>query len=835
MIKKCSVVLCALLFSTLFLLTCTGESPFKPENATVILTMENSGGHRDPATVTDTVGNRVRINLIGYLPSYIDSVHVLIGAGAVTDTDFTFPKTTSWADSQWIEIVFHSTGTRTVTVTVFVEGKEKTVTATIVVVGKTVNHAPVLDVSGVRNIVIAQTCSLSLSTTDVDSGQTFTYAMIKAPQGATLNANIFKWTPPTGHTGTDTVKFTVTDNGKPPMSDTQTVYITVSSQITVPVKVLGVKAVSKINGYFIFSWNKVSNADSYDVFRSQDTVNFQKIGSTSDSLFGDTVKTGSFYYYVVAVNGAGPSPSSDIIYSGSVNRPPVVQPQSVNTGRDAAITITLVANDPDGDVMTQWRLPVAARHGTATLSNPAIGSVVYTPNAGFIGVDTFAVDGYDGSLWSLSPANVIVTVDSSKIAPKIQTQPRPDTTVHQGGTVTFTVAINNAFPTPTFKWYQGTKGSGVMKDSSTNPLYQKTGVSIADSGNYYVVVVNGSGSDTSTYAHLTVNVPPLIVADPATPPAKCPGDSVSFAVTATGTPPLSYQWQVGGNNIAGATSATYHIASVTSANAGSHTCVVTNVCGAAAAATSQGAVLTVNAASTAPLGATATPTNICAGDSSLISVSGGSLGTGASWKWYTDLACTIPISGINTGATVTVSPASTATYYVRGEGTCGKTTISSIMVKVDTASTAPAGASVTPAKINAGASSTLSVTGGFLGTGASWKWFTNAGCTTPASGANTGASITVTPASTTTYYVRAEGACGNTATASVTVTVVRVIQISSSGQHTLFVKSDSTLWACGSDYHGELCDGGTTNQPTPIQVKTNVISAATGGLGSVSI
>jgi hypothetical protein len=137
MIKKYSFVLCALLFTTLFLLACTGESPFKPENATVNLSMENSDGYRDSATITDTVENHVRINLIGYLPSYIDSVKVVIETSTATDTNFTFPKSTSWADSQRIDIMFLSEGTRTVTVTVFVEGKEKHMTATIVVVGNT--------------------------------------------------------------------------------------------------------------------------------------------------------------------------------------------------------------------------------------------------------------------------------------------------------------------------------------------------------------------------------------------------------------------------------------------------------------------------------------------------------------------------------------------------------------------------------------------------------------------------------------------------------------------------------------------------------------------------
>jgi hypothetical protein len=217
---------------------------------------------------------------------------------------------------------------------------------------------------------------------------------------------------------------------------------------------------------------------------------------------------GLYKIVFTATNGNAVAKDTVKITVNKTDRAPVVQTQSVNTGRDAAITITLIANDPDNDAITQWRLPTAARHGTASLANPAIGSVVYTPNAGFIGVDTFAVDAYDGTLWSLTPANVIVTIDSSKIAPKIQTQPRPDTTVNQGATVAFTVAINNAFPTPTFTWYKGTKGSGASVQSGTNPSYQKTGVAAADSGNYYVIVANASGSDTSAYAHLMVLVPP---------------------------------------------------------------------------------------------------------------------------------------------------------------------------------------------------------------------------------------------------------------------------------------------------------------------------------------
>ncbi len=55
-----------------------------------------------------------------------------------------------------------------------------------------------------------------------------------------------------------------------------------------------------------------------------------------------------------------------------------------------------------------------------------------------------------------------------------------------------------------------------------------------------------------------------------------PGNTATFTVTATGTAPLTYQWRKNGTNISGATSSAYTIASVTTANAGTYSVVVSN-------------------------------------------------------------------------------------------------------------------------------------------------------------------------------------------------------------------------------------------------------------------
>lgn len=80
----------------------------------------------------------------------------------------------------------------------------------------------------------------------------------------------------------------------------------------------------------------------------------------------------------------------------------------------------------------------------------------------------------------------------------------------------------------------------------------------ADHGSSFrAVVSNGSGSATSTAALLTVNAAPAdprIVTQP-TDQTVTAGQPVSFAVTATGTAPLRYQWKKNGMDLVGETSA----------------------------------------------------------------------------------------------------------------------------------------------------------------------------------------------------------------------------------------------------------------------------------------
>ena len=77
-----------------------------------------------------------------------------------------------------------------------------------------------------------------------------------------------------------------------------------------------------------------------------------------------------------------------------------------------------------------------------------------------------------------------------------------------------------------------------------------------------------------------------------------PGANAIFTVSASGTAPLTYQWRKNGTAIAGATSASYTITSVTAANAGNYSVIVSNAVGTV---TSNIAILTISSGSTTPI------------------------------------------------------------------------------------------------------------------------------------------------------------------------------------------------------------------------------------------
>ena len=149
-------------------------------------------------------------------------------------------------------------------------------------------------------------------------------------------------------------------------------------------------------------------------------------------------------------------------------------------------------------------------------------------------------------------------------------------------------ALAAGMPQPRYQWF----AKGLPISHGTNATLTLFNVQPGAAGEYYLLASNALSMATSTVVILTVNTnpsAPVIV----TPPASVtvfPGQTAKFTVSARGVPVPSYQWQVEGAAIPGATAPTLSVGNAIPSLSGTHYSVlVSNAFGS----TNVVAVLTV--------------------------------------------------------------------------------------------------------------------------------------------------------------------------------------------------------------------------------------------------
>ncbi|HGY91448.1 MAG TPA: HYR domain-containing protein, partial [Planctomycetes bacterium] len=218
-------------------------------------------------------------------------------------------------------------------------------------------------------------------------------------------------------------------------------------------------------------------------------------------------------------------------------------------------------------------------YGPPTVSDNCPG-VTFALTAGFASGSTFpsgttvvTFTATDGS-GNTDSCSFNVTVNGS--APTITGQP-VSLTVCEGDPASFTVTATGAGPL-SYQWRFG----GVPIPGATSSSFTIAATTVADDGNYDVVVSNACGSVTSAPASLTIETVPVVTADPQSQNA-CEGSMVTFQVAASGGS-LTYQWRFNGSDLVGETNDTLVLPAVTLADAGDYDVVVTNSCGSTASA-----------------------------------------------------------------------------------------------------------------------------------------------------------------------------------------------------------------------------------------------------------
>lgn len=95
------------------------------------------------------------------------------------------------------------------------------------------NQAPILGSIGPKSVKENELLGFNITASDPD-GDGLSYTASNLPTGATFDpaSQEFSWMPGVGDEGNYTVQFTVTDNGSPPLSDSENFTITVDAIVT---------------------------------------------------------------------------------------------------------------------------------------------------------------------------------------------------------------------------------------------------------------------------------------------------------------------------------------------------------------------------------------------------------------------------------------------------------------------------------------------------------------------------------------------------------------------------------------------------------------------------
>ena len=276
-------------------------------------------------------------------------------------------------------------------------------------------------------------------------------------------------------------------------------------------------------------------------------------------------------YAVEVANAFGSEDSSNAVLT--VGEPPMIvgQPTNLNIrlGEAAAFAVTATGTAP---LAYQWSF------GGTNLAD-ATNSVLLIPSVQVSDAGSYSV-GVSNAFGSTNSSNALLTVGEP---PTIVLQPT-NLTVPVGEMAAFNVVAEG---TPPFGYQWSFNGTNLLE--ATNSVLVITNAQLSDAGDYAVEVANAFGSEQSSNAVLIVGEPPMIVGQPTNQTIRL-GEAAAFAVTATGTEPLAYQWSFGGTNLADATNSVLVIPSVQLSDAGSYSVGVSNAFGST---NSSNALLTV--------------------------------------------------------------------------------------------------------------------------------------------------------------------------------------------------------------------------------------------------
>jgi hypothetical protein len=370
---------------------------------------------------------------------------------------------------------------------------------------------------------------------------------------------------------------------------------------------------------------------------------------------------------------------------------------------------------------------------------------------------------------AVAAVSVTVTPQSGCTPVSIAQQP-VSTAVVGGESATLTVAAGGTLPF-TFVWYAGETG-----DTST-PVPGATSASVTISPlqttAYWARVQNACGTADTTSATVTVlnSCTSVSILQHPFSTSIAAGDSAVLSVAATGTPPLFYDWFIGisGDTRFPLTGQSGNTITVTPGDTTTYWVRVSNAC---SAVDSAGATVVVMQPCMPPaIQEDVTSRTISAGTSTTVRVTPAATPPFA-FQWYYGASgdLTAPIPGA-TDAALTIAPAGSVTVWVQVSNACGIANSSTATITV-TPLCAPPVLITEPGDVSIMSGEQGSLALGATGTSPlAVQWYIGTSGDTSQPIAGTGAILTVSPETTTSYWAAVTNACGSVQTTTATIIV----------------------------------------------------------------
>jgi large repetitive protein len=308
-------------------------------------------------------------------------------------------------------------GTDTITYTIS-DGNGGTAQAIVTVTVGAVNDPPVARPDTTTTAEDAPVTVAVLSNDSDLDGNPLTVTAATAPNGTVvINPDgTITYTPNANFNGTDTVTYTISDGQGG--TSTSTVTIIVVPVNDPPVAVNDVATTNEDAPVVIspllndtdvdgdpLTITAASSLNGVVTINPDGTVTYVP----NPNFNGTDVIT-----YTISDGKGGTSIATITVTVAPVNDPPVAVNDTASTNEDTPVTVAVLANDTDLDGNPLTVTAATAGNGTVVI-NPD-GSVTYTPNANFFGVDTITYTISDGQ-GGTSTATVTVTVASVNDVP----------------------------------------------------------------------------------------------------------------------------------------------------------------------------------------------------------------------------------------------------------------------------------------------------------------------------------------------------------------------------------------------------------------------------------